>query len=172
MSSPASTCIATLLLALTPLAMCQTQPEPRYGIKEDTSRTGSNIRRNQFSSPAVALNLPYDQLPEADKRALHSWWEPMQQGDEPPFPSEGLQALYGPVRKASNALHDLGQLYAIATVEKDGNVSQARVLSSPSTQMADFTAKLLLLTKFKPAICNDQPCRMDFPLQVRFTAAK
>jgi hypothetical protein len=42
------------------------------------------------------------------------------------------------------------------------------VLQSPNEQVTKFMASVLLLTKFKPALCRGQPCKMGFPVKVIF----
>jgi hypothetical protein len=56
----------------------------------------------------------------------------------------------------------------IATVEANGEVSSVKAIGSPSPEMTKFASTILLLTKFKPAICSGHPCRMDFPLWYEF----
>jgi hypothetical protein len=78
------------------VTVAQIAPPPQYELKEADPAIGSHIKRQQVRGSSVALNLPYHQLPEADRRRLHSW------------------------------------------------------------------------TKFKPAVCAGQPCRMEFPLNTNF----
>jgi hypothetical protein len=47
-------------------------------------------------------------------------------------------------------------------------VSGVKAWGSPSPEMTKFAASVLLLTRFKPAICGGQKCRMDFPLKYLF----
>ena len=154
------------------IGVAQEAPKPQYSLKEEEPRLGTNIRKNQLTGPRIALNLPYAQLAPEEKDSLRSWWEGIPDSDEPPFPAEGLRALYDPLRKAHNALSDPGNLFAVATVGPDGKVIEAKVFEAPSKTMATFAAKLLLLTTFKPALCSGQPCRMDFPLRMTFTTSR
>jgi hypothetical protein len=161
---------STLLLLpmLAGPVVAQDTPKPQYTLREEEPLVGTRLRRDQVHGSKVAVNLPYDQLPPADKEALHAWWESIPPGDEPPFPAQGLAAVYDPLRKAHEVLSQPGKLFVVATVGADGTVIDARVYEAPSQKMARFAAQLLLLTKFKPAICSGQPCRMDFPLQMTF----
>jgi hypothetical protein len=49
-------------------------------------RTGSNIRRDQVTGFKIAMNLPFEKLPAADRAQLNSLYEHIAEGDEPPFP--------------------------------------------------------------------------------------
>lgn len=162
--------LAAVLAALAAPAVAPAagDPKPRYALKEDEPRLGSTIRRDQLAGSPVALNLPYERLPQAEQRLVRSWWNDMPQGDEPPFPEGGLQALLDPMRKAQNILGEAGPVYAVALVDAKGDVVRARVLQAPSDKLADFTAKLLAMTRFKPARCGGSACAMEFPLEMDF----
>ena len=79
-----------------------------------------------------------------------------------------LRTLFDPIGKAHAKLAQSGTLRVVAIVGKDGQVIEARILESPSEQLGQFAARLLMVTKFKPALCSGQPCRMEFPLNVQF----
>lgn len=164
--------IAVVSLTLTLLARAQEAPKPQYRLKEDESSTGTHIRRDRLTGSSIALNRPYARLSQADKEALHSWWENMPSGDEPPFPAQGLGALYAPLGKVHDAQLEPGTLFAVATVGTNGEVVEAKVFEAPNAKMAQAAARLLLLTEFKPAVCAGQPCRMDFPLRMTFTVTR
>lgn len=165
--------LLALAAALAALAAPATAPaagddKPRYTLKEDQPRLGSSIRREQLAGSPVALNLPYERLPQDEQRLVRSWWSDMPQGDEPPYPEGGLQALLDPLRKAQNIVGESGPIFAVALVGANGEVQRTRVLQAPSEKLADFTAKLLTMTRFKPARCGASPCAMEFPLEMNF----
>lgn len=143
--------------------------EPQYSIKEDEPALGTRIRHEQMTGSNVALNLPYERLPEKDKAALHAQWEHIAPGDEPPFPLKGLIALWDPLRQAQQKLGEEGSLFAVATVGADGRVTDVNVYKSPGQKMTRVVSQLLMLTPFKPAVCGGQPCQMDFPLRMNFS---
>ena len=163
--------VYTLLLSCSTFAAAQDVARPQYSLKEENPQIGSRIRRDQVSGSLIALNLPYSQLPPQDKLALHAWWESIPPDDEPPFPAEGLSVLLDPLRKVHAAFLKAGDLFVVATVGKDGKVLEAKVIDQPSGEMGAFAARLLLLTKFKPAVCSGQPCSMQFPLRMKFTVS-
>lgn len=143
--------------------------KPQYSIKEDEPAVGTRIRHEQMTGSNVALNLPYELLPERDKAALHAEWENIPPGDEPPFPTKGLIALMDPLRRAQQKLGEQGPLFAVATVGADGQVTNVNVYKTPGEQMTRMVSQLFMLTPFKPAMCSGQPCQMDFPLRVNFS---
>jgi hypothetical protein len=96
---------------------------------------------------------------------VHRWYESIAPGDEPPFPLDGLKPV---VWKGQAKLLGTGELFLIATVEANGVVAQVKAIGSPSPEMTKFASTVLLLTKFKPAVCAGRPCKMDFPLWYSF----
>lgn len=172
MPSSLAKILCTTLLAYSSLASAQSEPKSEYSIKEDQAVTGSYIRRTEVSGARVPVNLPYDQLSPADRQVLNSWWEKINDGDEPPFPLGGLKAIIDPIRKGQSQLVDNGELFIVATVKSNGTVANVSMFESPSDAMTQFAAKVLLLTKFKPAKCAGVPCQMDFPFRINFTVRR
>jgi hypothetical protein len=158
-------------LALLPPYMesiAQSQPTPANTIREDAPRTGTSIRRNVVGPSAVPVNLPYERLSEQDKLRFKENYEPMAPEDEPPFPKDGLQALFGPIQKAQQGLLVVGELHLVATVSTTGKVDRVQAFASPGAEMTRFAAQILMLTAFKPAVCAGRACVMDFPLRMQF----
>jgi len=170
MQATSAPLILVALMCLVAPHRCVAQDgAPKYSIKEDDPRLGSSMRRDQFHGFSIAINLPYAKLPTSDRQSLHALYEQMPDGDEPPFPIYGLQAIYDPIRKAHDKLADPGDLSLIATVDPSGQVQRVEVFKSPSTQMTQFVANVLTMTKFKPALCGGKPCAMEFPVRVLLT---
>ena len=159
-----------VLVALCAIAHAQA-PEPQYGIKQDSPPTGSNIKKNAVSPFRIPVNLPYGQLPPEARKYLHGYYEDIKEGDEPPFPLEGLKAYLDPIQKAQQKLLVEGPMNLIATVDRTGAVTQVKVVGTPIPKMTEFAGRALLLTRFKPAVCGGQPCQMDFPVYLRFNLA-
>jgi hypothetical protein len=160
-------CIASLSLAASLAAVAQSDP-PQYGIKFDSPPTGSHIRRDAVRGKAVPLNRTYPQLTAEQRALVHSWYESIAPGDEPPFPAEGTKPIHDALRKAQAKLLVSGELMLIATVEPNGEVSSVKAIGSPSPEMTKVAGTVVLLTKFKPAVCSGQPCKMEFPLWYEF----
>lgn len=162
--------VVSLVLALLAGADgCRAQQDgPQYGIRMGHPPTGSSIRRYAVSPSSIPVNQTYGELSATDRAKLHQWWESIPDGDEPPFPREGLKPMFDAMRQAQQKLLVTGELLLVATVEADGQVSQVQAVGSPSPEMTRFSAALLTLTRFKPALCAGAACRMDFPLRYRF----
>ena len=143
-------------------------PEPQYGIKTDSTPTGSNIRQYAVQPFNMPVNLPYHQLPPEARKTLHGYYEEIKEGDEPPFPAEGLKAFLDPIQKAQQKLLVDGPVNLIATVDRKGEVTRVQVVGTPIPKMSEFAARAVLLTRFKPAVCAGEPCQMDFPVNLLF----
>jgi hypothetical protein len=63
----------------------------------------------------------------------------------------------------------VGEFYIVADVSAEGEALATEVFGTKDTQMANFAGSVLMLTKFKPALCGKQPCRQKYPFLVRFT---
>ena len=149
---------------------CMAQSAPTdYTIREDEPHRSPRILNTVLRSESVALNKRYHELSAADRGKLHSWWESVPEGDEPPFPAHGLKPIHSAMLKAQSMLSAEGDLYLIATVDGNGDVSQVKAVGSPSPEMTKFAASVIGMTKFKPAICGGKPCQMDFPFRYKFT---
>lgn len=161
-------CTAAAAGLLATMAAAQGTPQPQYGIREDEPRLGSMIRRYLVRSPTIPINLSYEQLSPADRALFNRNYEAMPEGDEPPFPLGGLRVLLEPLVQAQGILMVSGSLTLLARVDREGKVQEVTALGSPDPRMTRFAASLLVLTRFKPAVCGGQPCAGEFPLRKVF----
>ena len=141
---------------------------PQYVITDDAPRTGSVLRRQQGAGFPIPVKRRYEQLTPEQKVIVHSWYEHLEPGDEPPFPADGLAPLYNAIERGQRKLLVRGELQMAVTVGPEGKATEVQVLKSPNPAMTQFAASVLLLTKYKPAVCKGQPCKMQFPLSLRF----
>jgi hypothetical protein len=155
---------ATLLAA----ADCAQSAMDGYGIREVDPRLGSLIRRYAVSGSSLPIDKRYSELTAEEKAIVIGWYEKVEAGDEPPFPVDGLRPIYDALRKAQANLLVGGELILVADVGADGKPTRVTALGSPSSEMTKFASSVLLLTKFKPAVCGGKPCKMQFPFRFKF----
>ncbi|WP_444884368.1 energy transducer TonB [Microbulbifer sp. PSTR4-B] len=129
--------------------------------------TGSHIKRVAVSG-RIPFDRPYSELSEKEKRIFTSEYENFQEGDEPPFPKEGLKALHWPLYKGHEISMKRGILDVIALINEDGDLEKISIYESPNKYMSDLAIAVFRETKFKPAICSGMPCTMEFPLKINF----
>ncbi len=137
-------------------------------LREDRPRIGSKIRKDVVWSEKIPLNRTYEQLTPEQKQIVHSRYESMAPGDEPPYPLEGLKPIVSAIFKAQEKLAATGDLQLIVTVGPDGKSKEVNAYGSVDVpEMAKFAASVLYITKFKPAVCGGKPCTMEFPFYLK-----
>jgi len=150
-------------------AQDDTAPKPGFSMKEDTPRTGSNIKRDAVWGGSLPHDKTYAELSPDQQRMLKSRYLEMGEGDEPPYPIDGIGPLLKAFGKANEIARDgLGKLELEILVDSTGTVSKVEVLQSPGAKLAQYAATIGMLTKFKPAVCKGTPCAMGFPVSLNF----
>jgi len=64
-----------------------------------------------------------------------------------------------------------GQLDFVATVGPDGKATHVDSLGGVTgvnaREMSNYVASVLMMAKYKPAVCGGQPCTMQFPFKLK-----
>ena len=142
------------------------EPE-RYQLLEEHPLTGSLIKRELLSSP-LPFNKRYDELNSEQKGRLRAEYDHMPDADEPPFPVNGLGALYRKLAAAQDRLQVKGPLLMHVQVDAKGVAQSVSVIESPDSDMTKVAAGVLMLESYKPGLCAGQPCAMAFPVRMEF----
>lgn len=139
----------------------------RYAIKEET--TGSRLGRT-----AVNAYLPpgatWEALTDVQKNTVRANYPALEAGDEPPFPARGE----GPLLKAVSMINDKlgaesGYLGVNVLVGKDGQAIRVTTYGQPSPQLVKAISTLVMLERYKPALCRGEPCEMIYPVHFNFS---
>lgn len=134
---------------------------------EATSTTGTIIKRDLEWSSKIPLNKTYQQFSESEKAEFHALYESMPPGDEPPFPAEGLRPVFNSIKKGQQIVRARGRLNMVVNVDATGKavdvVDLGGVGGANALEMTRFAGSVLLMTKFKPAVCAGKPCKSQFP---------
>ncbi|CAN7217612.1 energy transducer TonB [Pseudoduganella sp. LjRoot289] len=142
--------------------------KPVYRMKAEEAHVGTNIKRD-----AAVFRLPYDkpyaQLSAEDKAIVRGVYERMGPDDEPPFPLRGYKTIFKALSTVQGKLQAQGELDIAVIVDPQGNGTGVKVYKSPDPEMTKVVATLMMLEKYKPALCSGQPCEQEFPLRVSFT---
>ena len=147
----------------------ETLPPARYTIGQDVSDTGTRIPRRVVTGSLIPINRRYAELTPDERRLVKSQYEAMAEADEPPFPVDGLEPVYAAVAKVQKILLVTGRLAMEVEVDSQGRASAVRVLASPDPKLTQAVASVLLLIRYKPAVCDAKPCRMSLPINVNFS---
>lgn len=136
-----------------------------------TGATGSILRKDIRWDSKIPLNATYSQLNDEQKAELHSQYEKLEPGDEPPFPVDGIKPIFSAIRKAQRTLQARGELDMVVNVDAQGNATSVEDRGHvQNQQMTELAQQVLLLTKFKPAVCKGQPCVMQYRFTQKLSA--
>jgi hypothetical protein len=116
---------------------------------------------------AVRSNLPLDKtyagLDYAEKQKFLSSYPMLEDGDEPPYPANGREAVLRFFVKAAGKLRVTGLLALDVLVDGDGKARSVTVIHSPSEDLTRLATQMVMDEKYKPAACGGKPCAMVFP---------
>lgn len=142
-----------------------------HTLKSDRPPTGSMLRQNVGWS-SVPFDKSYEELTVAQKDVVHSRYESIGPGDEPPYPRKGTARIFRELRDAAGILQSEGELFLSVMVGPDGKGTQVSVYQTPHPDLATFGASVLMKERFKPALCKGQLCAQEFPLRLKFLPAQ
>ena len=160
--------VVLLVAALSQSLRAADEQRPRYSLKEDDPKTGSNIRRSIVSDSVVPLDKGYAELSPEQQAYIKSQYEQMGPDDEPPYPVGGVGQLYKMIASGQRRLNVTGSMTLIVEVNSHGHAESVSVLQSPDPDMVKFAASVLMLQEFKPALCKGSACTMPFPFRFTF----
>lgn len=149
----------------------QDQPRPQHSLRQDEPSTGSNIKRAIVMGGTVPLDKRYAELTSEQQAAVKALYEQIGPDDEPPFPADGLAPIFKAVAAAQQKLQVSGSLTMAVQVNPQGEATSVDVLRSVDPRMVQFVAAVLMLQKYKPALCSGSPCTMQFPFRMEFRRA-
>lgn len=138
---------------------------PTYSIKEET---GSHIIRKPVQNIYVPPDKTYAELTPEEKQRIKSFYEPMTEEDEPPYPEHGLRAILEAALKLQHGLLVDGAMFLAVSVDASGKGTSVAVYQSPDEQLTRAMAGVLMFTRYKPAICHGVPCKMEYPFRFQF----
>jgi hypothetical protein len=136
-----------------------------YELKSWEAPTGSHIRRSGVDPGIVPFDKRYDELTPEQQRAFKDQYGAMPDADEPPFPAEGLQSIYGALASIAMRLNVEGPIEMHVEVDEKGVARAVQVLRTPRQDMIKPAATVLMLEKYKPGMCGGKPCRMQLPVR-------
>lgn len=162
--------VAILVLASIPVFAARAQAlEPEIAAEAAKPRSSSQVKRDFSWAPStIPTRLKYHELNQAQKLLLNRAYEHIAEGDEPPYPKEGLRPVFAALQKGHELLSAQGKLILIVDVDEAGTATSVRAIGSPSPEMTKFASAVLGLTAFKPSMCGGTPCKMQYPFCIIF----
>lgn len=160
------------LLAMTivnGVAHSQDQHTGEFAMRQDEADLGTNIKRKSVYGSRVPYDKRYAELTAEQQAYVKPEYEQLGPNDEPPYPLNGSGPIFSAISKAQGKLGTRGELIVYADIDSKGEATSISVLKSPDDEMTKFVASLLMMQKYKPALCNSVPCRMQFPFRMTFS---
>ncbi len=139
--------------------------KPMYFLYGDP-KPGTKFKQKLYESN-VPFDLRYREMSSTLQARVKDAYGGLKDSETPPFPTEGMQAIYRPLYKANRALDDEGDVLAIAMVDAAGKVESVSMYKSPTDNVASMVNYILVNTKFDPATCDGTPCKMEFLFETR-----
>ena len=161
---------ATFVGAVLALSACATHAQ-QYRMKEDEPRTGTLLKRD-IARATIPYDMSYADLPDAVKARLRAMYAEMGPEDEPPFPATGYGHLMRTLAEVRRKVRIEGIFDLGVMVGPDGRATEIKVYRSPDPKLATVVANVLVLEKYKAALCGGTPCTQEFPFVVNFTAGR
>ena len=143
---------------------------PIRKLNSSSSETGTILKRELRWRSKVPLNKTYGELTPEQKAAFHALYESLPEGDEPPFPAKGIKPIFSQLQQGQRVLQARGELNLAVTVGTDGKAIKVEdfggVTGANAGEMTNYAQSLLMMAKYKPAVCKGQPCVMQFPFRL------
>jgi hypothetical protein len=161
-----SLALCGVLAVAAPFATQAASDEPQQYHLTDT------LSGSVLPQPIMNASLPFDStyaaLTTEQKEVLFDSYERLAPGDEPPYPLYGVRHLIKPLISYAEITQLAGTLEATVDVDAKGDAVSVTVYKSPDYQTARIVSGAMALEKYKPAMCEGQPCNMKYVLQLDF----
>lgn len=138
----------------------------QYSLKGDAP-TGTKLQ-STIATSAVPFDKRYFELNDSEKATFRAQYDQLATTVIPPFPRAGMQAIYKPIIEAQQKSTSRGNLSLKVVVDENGRVEDLSVAESPNRHLAKASADILRRTQFDPAFCAGVPCKMEFPVEIKF----
>jgi hypothetical protein len=92
----------------------------------------------------------------------------LEEGDQPPYPLQGVASLVALLRQAATQYQSHGRLGLLVDIGADGVATAVTVVLAPDPDLRYFASAAVLEQKYKPAVCRGKPCAMKYPFFLTF----
>lgn len=125
---------------------------------------------DSYIPPVAAKNSPtsgarWEEMSDAQRQNFKRAYTALAEGDEPPYPANGLRTMISAISEMHGILFDhYGVVRVQVLVDANGKAKSVKMVGKVRDDVADFIGRTMLLTPWKPAICQGQPCEMMFAM--------
>lgn len=140
-------------------SMYEASNDPRAPVR--TKRELSTLQGKPFDAA-------YEQLTPGQKQSTRETYPMLDEDDEPPFPTEGMQWAAAWMHKVQAKGSITGTLEVYVSVGSDGKATAVRTIRSPDPELTKAGTLVMMNEKFKPGRCAGKPCEMVYPIRYVF----
>jgi hypothetical protein len=162
--------LATHLHAQTVPSESKNLPAPAeiFTLRQSDPDTGSHIKRNVAVNGKIPFDKRYEDLTAQQKAIVRSYYDKLPEDDEPPFPTNGLGPVFRKIVALQRDFQLDGELSLDIDINKECKAMAIKFYKTPSAEASQEIANILLREPYKPGKCAGAPCKMAFPIEVRF----
>lgn len=138
-----------------------------FRINDTVTGLGSHIPGETGTSPISGA--PWAGLSEGERRLVREDYPALEDGDEPPYPINGMRPVIASITKVGwvdASFTGLVRMHVL--VGADGKPRSVATIGKIPPEAARYLAGVLMLTAYKPAICHGKPCDMLMPMVFNF----
>lgn len=140
------------------------RPDGTYRILRREASMGSYIPET-VSKNSPFSGVPWAEMSDGQRENFKRAYATLADGDEPPYPVNGLRPLVTAISEMHGTLFDhYGQVRMHVLVGADGKPKSASTIGKVREDVAKFIGRTLMLTTYKPAMCDGKPCEMIFAI--------
>jgi len=108
-------------------------------------------------------------MSESEKQVVKRRYPALEDGDEPPYPIDGMRPLSASLTKLGYVDPGFeGIVRMNVLVGADGKARSATAVGKLPPEVAKYIGGVLIITGYKPAVCHGKPCDMLFPFFTNF----
>ncbi len=137
----------------------------KFVMKEE--QLSSHIPRDAVTGLSVPAKLSYDKLTPAQQWTVKQPYRILLDEDEPPYPAHGSGVVINAFQEVQEKMWADGDFELTVLVGADGKNESVDIIKAPDAKLGELAASILMLSKFKPAVCAGKPCAMRYPLKLR-----
>ncbi len=145
---------------------------PSYALRVAPHRIGIVGGRENVFGSNVPYHKSYADLNAEEKAAVRAAWPMLDSSDVPPYPLNGTREIFEWLSRAQEKRLVSGEVKMKVMVDRDGNATAVKVLSSPDAALTQFVSAVLIKQKYSPALCQGTPCAMVYPFNSRLSIGR
>ena len=125
-------------------------------------------RRYDKAYGPIPYDKAYEELDPRQKAIVRASYENLGENDEPPYPKEGLGKVIDVMIAVQKKALVKGEMDLIVRIDEHGKPLSVAVYKTPDPKVSNLAGSALMLLDYKPGVCADRPCAMDYRVDIDF----